>query len=222
MLAQLIHNIYFKKSCFYAVIGIDFLFVLVFAFVYADLLPWLQGGPALRFNIVRERAIFDGPVTDYLHCFYFSVVTQMTVGFGDIIPVSEPARLVVSLQAAFGYFYLAVLVSVLVGRVFSSKRILVLLGLSALQQLTSGGGIGPREKRCQSRTAFSFSQSWDRSGIFAGSGWRRDGGVSETCRKSWRGECACRTSAFRQRARTGESRARLGECAVDRRKRPPG
>lgn len=51
------------------------------------------------------------------------MVTQMTVGFGDIIPASEPARLVVSLQAAFGYFYVAVLVSVLVGRVFSSKRI---------------------------------------------------------------------------------------------------
>ncbi len=123
MLARLIYNLYFKKAYLYALIAIDFLFVLLFALVYADLLPWLQGKAALKFNVIRDGTALETPVMDHLHCLYFSIVTQMTVGFGDIIPCTEPARMVVSLQAVFGYFYLAVLVSVLVARVFTSKRV---------------------------------------------------------------------------------------------------
>ena len=123
MLARLIYNLYFKKSYLYALIGLDFLFVLFFAVVYADLLPWLQGKAALRFNLIQDGTVIEVPVNDHLHCLYFSIVTQMTVGFGDIVPSTDPARMVVSLQAVFGYFYLAVLVSVLVARVFISKRV---------------------------------------------------------------------------------------------------
>ncbi len=46
---------------------------------------------------------------------YFSFVTMTTLGYGDIIPASEPAKAMVMTQAVTGQFYLAVLVSRLVG-----------------------------------------------------------------------------------------------------------
>lgn len=46
---------------------------------------------------------------------YFSFSTLTTVGFGDIVPVSSPARYVAILEAICGQIYLSVLVARLVG-----------------------------------------------------------------------------------------------------------
>ena len=46
---------------------------------------------------------------------YFSFVTMTTLGYGDIIPASEPAKAMVITQAVTGQVYLAVLVARLVG-----------------------------------------------------------------------------------------------------------
>ena len=46
---------------------------------------------------------------------YFSFVTMTTLGYGDISPVSPPARAMAITQAVTGHFYLAVLVARLVG-----------------------------------------------------------------------------------------------------------
>ena len=51
-----------------------------------------------------------GPVLDY-----YSFVTMTTVGYGDITPVSPPARTLAWLEAMMGQFYIAVLVAALVG-----------------------------------------------------------------------------------------------------------
>ena len=46
---------------------------------------------------------------------YYSFVTMTTVGYGDITPVSPPARTLAWLEAMMGQFYIAVLVAFLVG-----------------------------------------------------------------------------------------------------------
>ena len=46
---------------------------------------------------------------------YYSFVTMTTVGYGDITPVSAPARTFSWLEAMTGQFYIAVLVAFLVG-----------------------------------------------------------------------------------------------------------
>ncbi len=46
---------------------------------------------------------------------YYSFVTMTTVGYGDITPVSPPARTMSWLEAMTGQFYIAVLVAGLVG-----------------------------------------------------------------------------------------------------------
>lgn len=46
---------------------------------------------------------------------YFSIVSITTMGYGDILPVSELARSVAGLEGTFGTLYLAVMIARLVG-----------------------------------------------------------------------------------------------------------
>jgi len=45
---------------------------------------------------------------------YFSVATLTTVGYGDVIPISRPARMLAALEAVTGVFYVAITVARLV------------------------------------------------------------------------------------------------------------
>lgn len=51
---------------------------------------------------------------------YFSFITLTTVGYGDIAPVSDPARLLAMVEATTGTIYIAVLISRLVSLYSSS------------------------------------------------------------------------------------------------------
>ena len=55
-----------------------------------------------------------GRMTDPADAFYFSFVTLSTVGYGDIIPVAKPARILAMTEAMTGTLYMAVLISRLV------------------------------------------------------------------------------------------------------------
>ena len=50
---------------------------------------------------------------------YFSFITLTTTGFGDITPVSNPARSLVILEAALGQLFVAITISILVGTYLS-------------------------------------------------------------------------------------------------------
>ena len=52
---------------------------------------------------------------------YFSFVVLTTLGFGDLLPVSPIARFLVSMEAIFGVFYMAIVVSSLVGAKLASS-----------------------------------------------------------------------------------------------------
>jgi hypothetical protein len=52
---------------------------------------------------------------------YYSFITLTTVGYGDVTPVSTPARTCAWLEALTGQFYLAVLVAGLVGALLSER-----------------------------------------------------------------------------------------------------
>ena len=64
--------------------------------------PGSFAGAALDGNLTLEKAI------------YFSFVTIATLGYGDIVPVSDAARGLANLEAISGQMYLAVLVAWLV------------------------------------------------------------------------------------------------------------
>jgi hypothetical protein len=52
---------------------------------------------------------------------YYSFITLTTVGYGDVTPLSAPARTCAWLEALTGQFYLAVLVAGLIGALLSRK-----------------------------------------------------------------------------------------------------
>jgi len=54
--------------------------------------------------------------------FYYSFVTLTTLGYGDILPVSEFARMVAYLEAVTGVMYTAILVAGLVGHISSYNK----------------------------------------------------------------------------------------------------
>jgi hypothetical protein len=59
----------------------------------------------------------------HLHnAFYFSFITLSTVGYGDIIPVSNVARMLAAMEAITGTLYVAVLISRLVA-LYSSEQL---------------------------------------------------------------------------------------------------
>ena len=53
---------------------------------------------------------------------YFSLVTLATVGYGDILPHTEFARMLAMLEAVVGQFYVAVVVAVFVGMYTAQSR----------------------------------------------------------------------------------------------------
>lgn len=78
-------------------------------------------------EVIEPRSFYSGgePVVDFdgelveRHIFssfiYYSFITLTTLGYGDITPVSPPARALSSLEAVTGQLYIAVLIARLVG-----------------------------------------------------------------------------------------------------------
>lgn len=52
---------------------------------------------------------------------YFSMITQTALGYGDILPITPPARMLAGTQAIIGQLYLGVLVARLVGMQLASR-----------------------------------------------------------------------------------------------------
>jgi hypothetical protein len=89
--------------CVYLLIG------LTWGFMFLTL-EGVQPG-SFQFGQARSSGIEKDPAT----LVYFSFVTLSTVGYGDITPLSPPARSLAFLEAIIGQIYLAVLVARLVG-----------------------------------------------------------------------------------------------------------
>ena len=63
---------------------------------------------SLSIDVVSDEARFGASV-------YYSFVTLTTLGYGDILPLSDRARSLAYVEAVVGQFYLAVLLAKLVG-----------------------------------------------------------------------------------------------------------
>ena len=96
----------------------------IFAAVVAYLLLAFAFGLVYNFMIIRSPESFKGtlnPNNQFGDAVYFSLVTIATLGYGDIVPATNAARTVATIEAVIGQFYVAVIVAVLVG-LFISQR----------------------------------------------------------------------------------------------------
>lgn len=103
----------FASLCIYLLLGI------LWAVVYS-LLQQIQPQAFLYAHVGEQPMRFGAEGASL--ALYFSFVTITTLGYGDIVPISEAARGLVSLQAICGQLYLAVLVAWLVGLHISHSR----------------------------------------------------------------------------------------------------
>jgi hypothetical protein len=96
----------------------------IFAAFVAYLLLAFAFGLVYNFMIFRSPESFKGslnPNNQLGDVIYFSLVTIATLGYGDIVPATNAARTVATIEAVIGQFYVAVIVAVLVGLFISQQ-----------------------------------------------------------------------------------------------------
>jgi voltage-gated potassium channel Kch len=96
----------------------------IFAAFVAYLLLAFAFGLIYNLLIIRSPDHFKGALNTNNHfgdAIYFSLVTIATLGYGDIVPATNAARTIATIEAVIGQFYVAVIVAVLVG-LFISQR----------------------------------------------------------------------------------------------------
>lgn len=105
LLWQVTADILRGTICVYFMIG------FAFALIYT-LMEFLYPG---SFAGLREKVV--GNLMDYSHAemVYFSFITLLAIGFGDIIPTGDLGQVMVVCEGVIGQFYLAILVARMVG-----------------------------------------------------------------------------------------------------------
>ena len=100
------------SACGYLLLG------LLFAMVCA-LIEWLAPG---SYSMPAPDAGAAGGRYELRTLLYFSFVTLTTLGYGDVQPLSNPARAMAVGEAVIGQLYLAILIARLVGMHISQRR----------------------------------------------------------------------------------------------------
>lgn len=90
-----------------------YLLLMVVALFTFLLLEFLQPG---AFKGLQAASIPEA----YRQLSYFSMITIATVGYGDIVPVSDSARLLAAFFSISGQFYMVTLVGIIISK-FSTK-----------------------------------------------------------------------------------------------------
>jgi hypothetical protein len=102
----------FGTICGYLLLG------MAWAVLYAMLDTLWPASFAMSNHLADQAQAADARI----HLFtYFSFITLMTVGYGDVTPVSTAARTCAWLEALTGQFYIAVLVAGLVSALLVKK-----------------------------------------------------------------------------------------------------
>jgi voltage-gated potassium channel len=102
-------NLICGSLCAYLLLGI--LWANIFSLI--DLVE--PGSFRFTMSADTEKPVMQFDGGEATLAIYYSFVTLTTLGYGDIIPQSAPARLLAALEALMGQIYLAVLVARLVG-----------------------------------------------------------------------------------------------------------
>lgn len=99
-----------------------FMIAFVFAYMYY-LIEYLMPG---SFQLIHRDVSFVTYSNNLAELMYFSFVTLLTIGFGDITPLGDVAQTVVIMEGIIGQFYIAILVARIVSvyAFFNDARLL--------------------------------------------------------------------------------------------------
>jgi len=90
-----------------------FMFILIAAFALIIINAFLYS----KVGIIDAQ--FGAPVYEFKDCFYFSLVTWTTLGYGDFRP-TENLRIIAGFEAFLGYIFLSIMIALLLEH-FSQK-----------------------------------------------------------------------------------------------------
>jgi hypothetical protein len=93
----------------FASLSLYLLFGVLFSLIFAVIEEYLPGS----FHY-PDSSLPDASARPIFQLFYFSFVTLATLGYGDIVPLSGPAKGMAVIEAVIGQMYLVVVVSRLV------------------------------------------------------------------------------------------------------------
>lgn len=130
MLKELFRMINDSRSGYYIILFYIAISV-IFSIIYYIVLPAIEGAPSLEYNTE-----INTPVNSFFDCFYFSITSQTTVGYGDVVPKSTGGRLVTIIQVIFGFFYLAFTISFFSARMILRSNIFELFLLKYSNETT--------------------------------------------------------------------------------------
>jgi len=94
---------------------------MIVAIFFSRLYLLILGVNPLAFDLpvpVAERT----PHLLQVDLLYYSLITQCSVGYGDVLPMSDAARMLAVIQAVVGQFYMAVVVAIFVGMYATQRR----------------------------------------------------------------------------------------------------
>lgn len=104
--------------CAYLLIGI------IWALIYTTIEHAIPNSFAFNTGFSANFHALHSQRFYFVHFIYYSFVTQTTLGYGDITPLSNPARMLSSIEAVIGQLYVAVLIARLVGLHISHTHLL--------------------------------------------------------------------------------------------------
>jgi len=85
---------------------------LIYGEIYTLIAHFQKDAFSLSTMIVK-RSLYPSPLHDSWAYMYFSFVTQTSLGYGDVTPVSHLAQVFVISQTIFGQFYIAIVLAYL-------------------------------------------------------------------------------------------------------------
>jgi len=109
---QLFYDLLFKKE-----LGIEIISAAFCGFILIGTVA------SIIFVSMHSSGAFSSPTGEitYSDYMYFSFVTLLTIGYGDIVPITPMAKKAIILIGLIGHFYTVFVVSIIVGKFTRNK-----------------------------------------------------------------------------------------------------
>ncbi len=96
---------------------------LIYGEIYALIAHFQHGAFAIT-DAISKHTLSTAPMQDSWVYIYFSFITQTSLGYGDVTPISHLAQVIVISQTIFGQFYIAIVLAYLLHNyITNDKRI---------------------------------------------------------------------------------------------------
>jgi hypothetical protein len=121
MLANILRSTRVTMNTVYGAACIYLMLALAWASIFV-LLEWMWPGSfTLELPAAASWQERFGVMARDSELFYFSMITLTTVGYGDISPISPPARTLAALEGLIGQLFLAIIIARMVGMELATR-----------------------------------------------------------------------------------------------------